>query len=106
MDKDIIQVKTMRTFQAARLNPNQDVSRKLPTGSQLQMRYGQGKLTLALRRVDSCPEEAEWQAVTAALPLAGEMSARQAENEKGYFLYAWNIPVKKQAEPNTQTIMR
>jgi hypothetical protein len=106
VDKGTIQAKTMRTFQAARLNPNQDVARKLPSGSRLHMRYGQGKLTLALQRVGTYPQEAEWQAVTAALPLDGAISLCQAENEKGYFLYAQNVPVKKEAEPNTQPITR
>ena len=57
VDKDIIQAKTMRTFQAARINPHQDVSRKLPSGSRLHMRYGQGELTLALQRVDTYPKK-------------------------------------------------
>lgn len=106
MSKDIIQAKTLRTFQAARLNPCWDVSRKLPSGSLLQMRYGHGELTLALRRVDTCPPESEWQAVTAALPLAGEISAHQGETDKGYFLYARNISVREQAQPIPQPIMR
>jgi hypothetical protein len=106
VDKGTIQAKTMRTFQAARLNPNQDVTRKLPSGSRLHMRYRQGELTLALQRVDTYPQEAEWQAVTAALPLAGEISLCQAENEKGYFLYARDIPVKQNAKVSTQPITR
>jgi hypothetical protein len=106
VDKGTIQAKTMRTFQAARLNPHQDVSRKLLSGSRLHMRYGQGKLTLALQRVDTYPQEAEWQAVTAALPLDGAISLCQAENEKGYFLYARDIPVKQNAKVSTQPITR
>ena len=95
MDTQTLRAKAMRTFQAARLNPYQDVSRKLPSGTRLLLRYKRDRLTLALRRSDTYAQEQEWQAVLEALALSAEIVSQQGQNEQGFFLFARDIPLRE-----------